>query len=115
MQIGAGVDGTVLVSDQGRAVKFLNDRPRYARELEVYQVLRGLGITSVAGHAVPELIRFDDELLAIEMTIVRPPFVLDFAAAKTEFEYAWLGFDEDEVWAEHVSKRFPRIALKNSK
>lgn len=86
------------------AVKFFTDRSRYARELEMYQVLLERGIQKVAGHEVPTLLRFDDELLAIEMTIVRPPFVLDFAAAKTEYEYAWLGLDEDEVWAEHVER-----------
>jgi hypothetical protein len=47
---------------------------------------------------------FDDELLAIEMTIVRPPFVLDFAAAKDEVEYAQLDLDDDDRWAEHVER-----------
>jgi hypothetical protein len=46
----------------------------------------------------------DDELLAIEMTIVRPPFVLDFAAAKDEVEYALLDLDDDDRWAEHVDR-----------
>jgi hypothetical protein len=30
---------------------------------------------------VPQLIAFDDELLVIEMTVVQPPFMLDFAGA----------------------------------
>ena len=35
----------------------------------------------VAGFDVPRLIDYGDELLAIEMEIVTPPFVLDFAGA----------------------------------
>lgn len=30
---------------------------------------------------VPKLIGFDDDLLALEMTIVFPPFIVDFASA----------------------------------
>ena len=48
----------------------------------MYQVLRDKGIYRIAGHYVPELIDWDEELLAIEMTMVERPFVLDFAGAK---------------------------------
>jgi hypothetical protein len=47
---------------------------------------------------VPQLLNFDDELQIIEMTIVRKPFLLDFAGAtldhRTEFP--------DEVWSDWV-------------
>ncbi len=48
---------------------------------------------------MPQLIRNDDELLAIEITVVTPPFLLDFASAYTDDELNWLGFSP-EVWAE---------------
>ena len=35
----------------------------------------------VAGFAVPQLIHHDDRLWVVEMGIVSPPFVLDFAGA----------------------------------
>ncbi len=57
----------------------LSDRCR--RECEVYARLRLAGIRMVAGHSLPELLDIDDRLGVIEMTIVRPPFVLDFASA----------------------------------
>lgn len=38
-------------------------------------------VDSVHGFRVPQLLDLDDELGVIEMTIVRPPFVLDFATA----------------------------------
>lgn len=35
----------------------------------------------MCGCAVPRLVEYDDQLFVIEMTIVKPPFVLDFASA----------------------------------
>ncbi|MFM9997182.1 MAG: hypothetical protein ACKVU4_15445 [Phycisphaerales bacterium] len=52
---------------------------RYRRELHAYRVLAG--VERIAGHGVPQLIDSADTLLAIEMTVVEPPFVLDFASA----------------------------------
>jgi hypothetical protein len=37
----------------------------------------------VLGFNVPKLLRTDDDLLAIEMTVVRRPYVLDFAGSTT--------------------------------
>ena len=33
------------------------------------------------GFHVPQLLQWDDDLLALEMTVVTPPFALDFAGA----------------------------------
>ena len=63
------------------AVKFHNREVAYNRELSVFLRLRDLGVVNVCGHRVPLLIDYDDELLAIEMTIVSPPFCLDFGGA----------------------------------
>jgi hypothetical protein len=79
---GPGQDGFVMRSDRLTAVKFFDRTDRFNRELEVYQVLRDRDIHDIAGHRVPTLIRSDDGLRAIEMTIVERPFVLDFAGAK---------------------------------
>ena len=57
-------------------------------------------MSKLLGFHVPQLLRSDDELLALEMTIVPPPFVLDFAGA-------WLDFPPqfpDEVWQERAEK-----------
>ena len=69
-------------SDRLTAVKFFDRVDRFARELEVYHVLSARGTSQIAGHAVPELIGADEDLLAIEISIVERPFVLDFAGAK---------------------------------
>jgi hypothetical protein len=53
----------------------------YERERDVYLRLRDHGIDLIQGHHVPQLIDYDDELLAIEMSVVVRPFVLDFGGA----------------------------------
>lgn len=53
----------------------------FRREAAAYARLAERGVLDVRGHQVPQVERVDVELLAIEMTIVQPPFVLDFASA----------------------------------
>src|SRR5258708_7244360 len=79
---GKGQDGFVLRSNRGTAVKFFDSADRFCRELEVYHLLYDRGILSIAGHAVPLFVNADEDLRAIEMSIVERPFVLDFAGAK---------------------------------
>ncbi|QEG25232.1 hypothetical protein [Mariniblastus fucicola] len=84
--LGTGTQGTVyLVNNPSRlsphAVKFHNRKIAYERELAVFLRLKDLEINDVRGHSIPDLIGYDDELLAIEMTIVSPPFCLDFGGA----------------------------------
>jgi len=42
-------------------------------------MLRQLYYFPILGFHVPQLLGADDELMAIEMTIVSPPYLLDFA------------------------------------
>jgi len=58
---------------------------------EAFQINRqapNRGETSdvIAGHAVPEFVQAEDALLAIEMTIVDRPYLLDFAGARLPHE-----------------------------
>jgi hypothetical protein len=92
-----GREAEVLVSSNATVVKFHHREPPYARELEVYQFLLERGIESVTGFNIPQLLRSDDELRAIEMSIVRPPFLLDFAGALTDEEHQRLVMDDDEI------------------
>jgi hypothetical protein len=91
--------------------------------LEVYQVLQSLNINNIAGHHIPWLIRSDEELRAIEMSIVERPFLLDFAGAKLlhevpDFEQEVLDefhvrleqlFGERWTDALHVAEMFRRL------
>lgn len=53
----------------------------YRNELAVYRRLAALGISDLNGFAVPQLLGDDETLRLIEISIVNPPFVLDFAGA----------------------------------
>ncbi len=77
--LGSGIDGRVWSSDRDTAIKVLERGHNYRLELECYQRLREAGVRSILSFAVPQLIDFDDDLLVVEMSIVQPPFILDFA------------------------------------
>jgi len=96
---GAGQDGTVWRTVQHTAVKFFDRIDRFERERDVYQLLTQRQILQIAGHNVPELVLFDNDLKAIEMTIVVRPFILDFAGAKLPHEVP--DFDADVIEEHH--------------
>lgn len=84
--LGAGVQGivwaTMFKAAPGHsAVKVHEAEPNYRRERDVYLRLREYAVTSLRGCNVPALLDHDDELLVLEMEIVRRPFVLDFGGA----------------------------------
>jgi hypothetical protein len=67
----------------------------------VYQRLSEKRIDAILGFDIPIPVRFDAAFMAIEMTIVTPPFVLDFASANldTPLEFS------DEIWADWESTK----------
>lgn len=67
----------------------------------MYERLRDVGVTELLGFHVPQLIRADDELKVIEMTIVTRPFALDFAGAYLDARPQF----SDEIWAEWESQK----------
>src|SRR5437773_9449089 len=84
--LGFGVHGTVhtvehKVNKERSAIKAHLSADSYERERSVYERLRQAGVSNILGFHVPQLIRTDDGLLVIEMSIVTRPFVLDFAGA----------------------------------
>jgi hypothetical protein len=117
-KLGAGIHGQVqmLQGDAtlgGTALKVYFEEMYYRRELAVYNRLKEAGIRELLGFAVPQLIRADDELLALEMTVVERPYVLDFAGAYLDQRAP--RFD-DEVWEtweadkrEKFGSRWPEV------
>lgn len=84
--LGSGVHGSVFAvenqTEMGISAIKVHEREReYCRERDVYLRLRESEITDIRGCAVPEMLRYDDELWVFEMTVVTRPFVLDFAGA----------------------------------
>ena len=88
-----------MQSDRMTAVKFFDRIHRLEREVEGYHVVRDRGIREVAGHRVPRFVEADKELLALEISIVERPFVLDFAGAKLPHEVPDF---EQHVIDEHI-------------
>jgi hypothetical protein len=84
--LGTGVHGSVFaVENQTKtgisAIKAHEHEHAYRRERDVYLRLKESGVADIRGCAVPEMLRHDDELWILEMTVVTRPFVLDFAGA----------------------------------
>jgi hypothetical protein len=88
--LGSGVHGTVFAAESQpekgenalhAAIKVHQYEPDYGRERDAYLRLQENELSAIGKCHVPELLRFDDELWVIEMTVVARPFVLDFAGA----------------------------------
>jgi hypothetical protein len=77
--LGWGNNGTVWFTSRATALKINRQRDSFLRELEAYRRIGGPGL--VAGLEVPRLVDHDRTLPALEMSIVTPPFIFDFASA----------------------------------
>lgn len=78
--LGGGYDGLVQSTARRTAIKAFKADELYRRELKVYQRFLERGFFQADEFQVPTLIEFDDDLIVIEMTIVSPPFIVDFAS-----------------------------------
>ena len=105
-RLGFGIHGIIFVAEDNSqvgktAVKAHREVEPYLRERKVYERLQSAGVSEVIGFNVPQLVRFDDPLRVIEMSIVARPFVLDFAGA---YLYRPPEFPE-EKWAEWEAEK----------
>ena len=109
-RLGFGIHGIVFAAQDKTkpgffAVKFHREQRPFERECGVYRRLREEQITRILGFNVPQLLSIDEEFQAIEMTIVRPPFLLDFADAHLD---ETPDFSEDVLrqWEEEKTEIF---------
>ena len=105
-RLGSGKDGIVLVgksmADPARvAIKAHRFTELYLREKAVYQRLEKMAVITVLGFNVPQLLAAHDALHVLEMTIVKRPFVLDFAGAYLDKRPEFT----DEVWADWEAEK----------
>lgn len=80
-EFGSGWDGIVFSTSKGSAVKSLRYEKLFCNERDIYLRLQEKNVGAVLGFAIPRLFDYDNALWVIEMQIVTPPFVLDFAGA----------------------------------
>lgn len=76
--LGAGIDGCVWRTSRPSALKLCEREKSYLEEVECYRRLKVPGIRRIQEFAVPTLVDFEDPLQALEISIVSPPFLLDF-------------------------------------
>src|SRR5947207_15845046 len=98
--LGSGTHGNVFIAEgnvqpANSAVKVHKEEEAYHREFRVYERLLENQLIEIEGFHIPQLLRADDELLVIEMTIVEPPFLLDFGGAYLDRPPEF----PEEVWA----------------
>lgn len=98
--LGSGAEGFVFPSKDATAIKVFTHRMRFEKELAAYSRLAELDIIEVLGFSIPKLISYDARLLVIEMTIVQPPFLLDFAQATIDEPFEFEAGQEQEWWSE---------------
>ncbi len=104
-RLGSGIHGIVYEIESNAqpnvsALKIHYGEGPYRREKEVYERLKETDVFEIRGFEVPRLVAFDDDLLAIEITVVMPPWVLDFAGAYLDFAPEFT----EEIWEEWERK-----------
>lgn len=66
------------------AVKVFERNTNYTLERDCYQRFAANGTTSILGFNVPQLVYYSDDLMIVEMTIVRAPYILDFGKVRLD-------------------------------
>jgi hypothetical protein len=72
------------MTDRHTAVKVSFHSTNHVRERDCYERLLEENVASVNGFNIPQLVNYDDKLLVVEMTIVAPPYLLDFGKASLD-------------------------------
>ena len=111
-ELGFGIDGWVFRSNRASALKVFESRKKYETERDIYLRLHERQVKDILGHSVPELLHYHDQLQVIEMSIVQPPYLLDFAQATLDTPP---DFSDDalEMWraekAEQFGQQWPQV------
>jgi hypothetical protein len=112
--LGTGVNGQVWLSTRNTAVKAF-DRPlEYEREWDVYARLAEQEIDRINEFDVPQILAWEHELKVIEISVVSPPFILDFAGAYLDRapDFSAEALEEQRTKnAELFGPKWPRVRL----
>jgi hypothetical protein len=100
--LGSGTDGAVWVTGRKSAVKALYRERNYQHELACYQRFCESGATKILDFQIPELLGHNDDLMVIEIGIVGPPYILDFAKVSLDAPPDFDDFVMQEEEARHL-------------
>jgi hypothetical protein len=112
--LGYGSDGSVWLSSRKTAVKAIYREKNFLQELECYRRLKDSGAWEVGMFDVPFLEDFDEELRAIEISVVQPPYLLDFGKVYLDHPPTHL-YDEQMManahaeWQERFGDRWSKV------
>jgi hypothetical protein len=84
-RLGKGIQGLVFSTLQKTALKVHCRKEAYEREKNAYLRLREKDIQKIRNLAIPKFVSSNDKLLIIEMSIVSPPYLLDFGSAYLDY------------------------------
>lgn len=76
-----GLDAFVWITNVDTVVKVHRYSDRYRREFAAYQRFQQLRVGRLRGFHIPDLLQYDDHLEILELSFVRPPYILDFVEA----------------------------------
>ena len=110
-RLGSGLHGVVQEAESNAipglvAVKTHREAAPFQRERDVYLRLREREVSRVCGFNIPQLVAWDDELLALEITMVKQPFVLDFGGAWLDDEAPEFSPEVWEDWQRRLDESF---------
>lgn len=93
---GHGMEGRVWKTAAHSVIKAFYRRENFEIELACYQRLLEHAVNRIHGLEVPMLEDFDAGLRVIEMTFVRPPYLLDFGKASLDRPPDYLRDERDQ-------------------
>jgi hypothetical protein len=83
--LGSGTDGTVWKSTRDTAIKALDNEAGYWNEHDSYRRLAEFGLDHrIDEFVVPSLLGCSDQLRVIEIDLVLPPYIIDFAKVRID-------------------------------
>lgn len=113
-RLGHGSDGSVWRSSRPSAIKAFYLQGTFDTELECYRRLKDAEVTTINGLNVPVLEGHDEELKVIEISVVEPPYFLDFGKVYLDRPPPYF-YDPQKMsnardqWRELFGKRWPEV------
>jgi hypothetical protein len=105
--LGHGLQGMVFATDRKSAIKVHDQRAGYNRERDAYLRLASHKVNQILGHIIPIYFDSDDTRLIIEMSLVVPPFILDFGGAYLDGPASYASdFEKVRAWREEKAEEF---------
>lgn len=109
-RLGSGTDGEVfIVSGPQAAIKVHYDEHRFHRELAAYHRLSKIRLGQIGRFVIPTFHAADTRLLIIEMSVVRPPYLIDFGKATVDDDQGWTD-EQMSMWWDKVNDVFENDA-----